>query len=201
VTGRERAGTVDDMARRLRVAPPGGLFHVFARGVEKRTIFQSVTDYLAFLALLDQVVRCYDWRCRFYCLMGNHFHLFVATAKQTLSEGMQHLSGCYAQRFNRRYGRKGHLFEDRFGSVMIETDSQLRELFRYLALNPVRAGFCDAPEDWRWSSYAATIGLEPPRFLDIDPVLGLFANDRRVAQQVLAAFVAEGIALDKTRAA
>jgi putative transposase len=164
-------------------------------------IFRSVTDYFAFLTLLDQVVRCYEWRCRFYCLMGNHFHLFLATPKQTLSEGMQHLSGCYAQGFNRRHGRKGHLFEDRFGSVVIESDGHLRELLHYLALNPVRAGLCASPEEWRWSSYAATIGLEPPpRFLDVDSVIGLFGTERRVAQEVLAAFVAEGVVLSKRRA-
>jgi REP-associated tyrosine transposase len=182
------------MARRLRIAPAGGIFHLTMRGVDRKIVFRSATDHFAFLSILDQTVRCYEWSCRFYCLMGNHFHLLVETPKPTLSEGMQHLNGCYAQGFNRRHGRKGHLFEDRFGSVLIETDGHLLELLRYVALNPVRAGLCALPEEWRWSSFSATAGLEPaPRFLDVDPVIGLFGVDRRAAQQAFAAFVAEGM--------
>jgi putative transposase len=188
------------MARRLRIAPAGGLFHVTVRGVDRRLIFQSATDYIAFLSLLDQAVVCYEWRCRFYCLMGNHFHLFVVTPKPTLSQGMQHLNGCYAQGFNHRHGRRGPLFEDRFGSLRIESDRHLLELLRYLALNPVRAGLCASPEDWRWSSFSATVGLEPvPRFLDIDPVLGLFGANRRAAQQAFRTFVDEGRVLSRLR--
>lgn len=186
------------MARGPRIAPAGGLFHVTIRGVERRLIFQAVTDHLSFLKLLDQTVRCYEWRCRSYCLMGNHFHLLLFTPQQTLSEGMQFLNGTYAQWFNRRYSRKGHLFEERFGSASIESDAHLLETLRYVALNPVRAGLCEAPEDWRWSSFAATAGLEPAlRLLDIEPVLGLFGRDRRAAERAFVAFVAEGAEMSR----
>jgi REP element-mobilizing transposase RayT len=128
-------------------------------------------------------VETYDWLCKSYCLMGTHYHLVVQTPDANLSEGMQLLNGRYAQRFNGRHGRRGHLFGERFYSVHVESDSHLFAALRYVARNPVEAGLCAAPEGWRWSSFRATAGLEPaPRFLDLDGVLGLFGVRRQAAR-------------------
>jgi hypothetical protein len=103
---------------------------------------------------------------------------------------MQHLCGTYAQWFNWKYGRRGHLFGRRFGSVHIVKDSHLLEAHRYVALNPVRAGLCRGPESWRWGSFRALAGLEvAPPFLDAKAVLELFALRRSLAQRSFGRFV------------
>jgi hypothetical protein len=103
---------------------------------------------------------------------------------------MQHLCGVYAQWFNWKYGRRGHLFGRRFGSVHIVSDEHLFEAHRYVALNPVRAGLCARPELWRWGSLRSLVGLEdPPPFLDVAGTLGLFAPRQALAQTALSRFV------------
>jgi putative transposase len=115
-------------------------------------LYDEVADRHRFLELLAEVVARYEWRCDAYCLMGTHFHLILYTVKPTLSAGMRRLSGAYAQWFNWKYSRHGHLFAGRFSSRHITEDAHLLEAHRYVALNPVRAEHCDDPADWRWSS-------------------------------------------------
>jgi len=126
--------------------------------------------------------------------MDNHFHLLIETPKPNLSMGMRQLNGVYTQRFNRRYKRVGHLFQGRFKSILIEQDSYLLELCRYIVLNPVRANMVASLDEYPWSSYRATVGSSPiPSGLTIDWVLEQFAKTRVVARKRYAAFVAEGI--------
>jgi putative transposase len=125
-----------------------------------------------------------------FCLMGTHFHLLLRTPAANLSRGMQHLCGTYAQWFNWKYGRRGHLFGRRFGSVEILDEDHLLNAHRYVALNPVRAGICDRPESWRWGSYRALLGLEPsPGFLDVSAVLDLFSVETATARAGFRQFV------------
>jgi hypothetical protein len=125
--------------------------------------------------------------------MGNHYHLVVETPHADISSGMQELNGRYAQRFNRRYARRGHLFEERFHSVLVEEEGHALSLCRYVVLNPVRAGLCLRPGDWRWSSYAATAGDTPqPAFLSTAWVLGQLADDAPRARVLYRALVADG---------
>ncbi len=106
---------------------------------------------------------------------------------------MQHFQSRYAQRFNKRHGRVGHLFQGRFKSVIVEREAYLLELCRYIVLNPVRAGIVERPEDYRWSSYRAKIGLEkPPEWLCMDS-LALFGSDAKTARQEYKAFVEAAI--------
>jgi putative transposase len=140
-------------------------------------IFESDRDWRAYVGILGDVVREYEWICHGYCLMPNHTHLLLEVPAETLSLGMQQLSWRYAIRFNVRYGHTGHLFERRYWSAAVERDAHLLYLHRYLARNPVRAGLCDSPGDWPWSSYAAA--LEPsPRtaFVAVQRVLELFGS-------------------------
>jgi putative transposase len=174
---------------------PGGIYHVITSAVDEcPAAFRKDGDRLHFLQLLEHVVSRYRWLCQAYCLLGTHYHLLVQTPEPDLSRGMQRLNGGYAQGFNRRYERRGHLFGDRFYSVAVKSDGHLLELSRYIALNPVRAGLCARPEQWEWSSYAATIGLRAPvSFLDRDGVLARFGRTGNVAQSRLRAFVEEGL--------
>jgi REP element-mobilizing transposase RayT len=192
-----RARTVDRVTRPLRIEYPDAVYHVMARGHERDLIFLDRADREAFLALLENVVLRYGWLVHAYCLMGNHYHLVVETPKPNLALGMRQLNGVYAQRFNRRHGRVGHLLQGRYKAVVIEKEDQLLVTSRYVVLNPVRARVCNAPEDWEWSSYAPTAGLTAvPSFLHVDALLGEFAHERGAAQRAYRRFVAAGLADD-----
>jgi REP-associated tyrosine transposase len=125
---------------------------VYARGNAQQAIYRDDTDRLIYLRLLGVVVGVTDWRCLAYCLMDNHVHLLVETPRPNLGVGMQDLHGSYGRRFNDRHGRSGHVFQGRFGAKRVTRDAQLWTTVRYIALNPVRAGLCTDPRQWRWSS-------------------------------------------------
>ena len=140
------------------------------------------------------MVERYAWICHAYVVMDNHLHLLVETPLPTLSRGMRQLNGLYAQWFNRRHNRTGHVFGGRFKSISVGGDAQFLETARYIVLNPLRTSRPRHFTDWRWSSYQATAGLRPrPRFLTTDGILGMFDDDRSVAQRRYVDFVAEGI--------
>lgn len=187
------------LRRRRRVARPprleiaGGTYHVTARGNERAAIVRNSTDRRAFLELLGSVREEYGWRVLSYCLMNNHYHLLVQTAVPNLSRGMRQLNGVYAQWFNRRYRRVGHLFQGRYGARLVQRDEHLLAAVRYIVMNPVSAGLCLDPNAWGWSSHRATLGLDPPGLVDIETVLSYFAADRARAREMYSAHV-EGAA-------
>jgi putative transposase len=165
------------MARPLRVEYAGALHHVTSRGNEQRKIFHSNRDREKFLEYLGQAVKRFGWLVSAWVLMTNHFHLVVETPEPNLSRGMQWLNGTYAAWFNKRHRRSGHLFQGRFHSVLVEKQSYFAEVIRYVVLNPVRANMVQRPEDYRWSSYRATAGLEKaPAWFDVDHVLAVFGD-------------------------
>lgn len=170
------------------------MYHVTTRGNNRDRIFRDADDRLCFLARLEAVVRRYAWICHAYCLMGNHIHLIVALREETLAVGMQQLQCRYARQYNRRYGRSGHVFGNRYYSLVVENDAHLLELCRYVVLNPVRAGTCTSPEEWPWSSYRAMVGLAPrPAFLTVDWLLAQFGRDEEEARREYARFVNQGL--------
>ena len=140
------------MPRILRTTLPDGYFHVYARGVADTPVFVDTEDRLSFLSLLLAVRRRYGWRLDTLCLMTTHYHFVLESARDRLSAGMQWLNSVYAQNFNRRYARRGHLFGGRFGSRVIEDEEYLRAVCDYVLLNPVRAGLCERASDWPWSA-------------------------------------------------
>ena len=144
------------MARQLRLQFPGAVYHLTSRGNAGQAIYLDDDDRARFLDLLGREVEQQRWRCHAYCLMDNHYHLLVETPEANLSRGMGRLNMAYAQGFNRRHERAGHLFQGRYKAIVVEKDSHLLELCRYLVLNPVRAGLVDSPMAWPWSSYRAT---------------------------------------------
>ncbi|MBM3677304.1 MAG: transposase [Actinobacteria bacterium] len=139
------------MARRARSLLPDGTFHVTARGVERRRIFLQQRDYLKYARLLAEVAEQHRWTVHAVCLMPNHVHLVVTCTRQDLSDGMRRLNGLYAAWFNYMHGRWGHLFGSRFWCAPIMDESQLETTWTYVLYNPVRAGLCEHPSEWRWS--------------------------------------------------
>jgi REP-associated tyrosine transposase len=142
------------MPRLPRSALPDGIYHVTSRGAGQAAIFLDDLDRVAFMHLLRRTVRKFNWDCHAYCLMTNHYHLVVETRTPLLSAGMHRLNGIYAQQFNDRLERAGHLFESRFSSRLVGREAHLANACRYVLDNPVRAGICTRAEDWPWSSAA-----------------------------------------------
>lgn len=177
------------MSRPLRLEHPGAVWHVTSRGNEKREVFRDDADRETWLGLLGRVVVVFSWRLHAYVLMGNHYHLVVETPIPSLSRGMRHLNGVYTQAFNRRHERVGHLFQGRFKAILVEKESHLLELLRYVVLNPVRAGLVRSPREWAWSSYRATAGeAQAPAWLETAWSLGQFGG----SEQRYREFVGEG---------
>ncbi len=167
------------MARPLRTEFAGALYHVIARGNARQDIFLSDADRENFLELLHRACDRYQWFCHAFCLMSNHYHLLIEIQAATLSKGMKYINGGYTQNFNRRHKRVGHVFQGRFKGILVEKDSHLLELSRYIVLNPVRAEMVRSAQDWPRSSYRATAGLAaPPPSLTTDWILGNFGSQR-----------------------
>ena len=139
------------MARQPRHLLGDGIFHITARGVARMTIYRDEDDYTWFLQLLGTVMPRFAWQRHAYCLMPNHYHLVLKATLNDLSRGMQRLNGLYAQGFNQRYDRTGHLFQDRFGARMIDSEDYLEDACEYVINNPVRAELCATASEWPWS--------------------------------------------------
>ncbi|MDF0676365.1 MAG: transposase [Nitrospira sp.] len=182
------------MARPLRIEFSGALYHVTTRGNARQDIFLDDEDRHRFLGVLAHVVSRFHLRLHAYCLMDNHFHLVVETPKANLSKAMRQLNGVYTQSFNRRHGRVGHVSQGRFKAIVVDRDSYLLELCRYVVLNPVRVRRTRKAGTYFWSSHQATAGLVPvPSWLTVDWLLSQFGHQRAAAQRKYRAFVAEGI--------
>ena len=178
------------MARPLRIEFAGALYHVTARGNEKRPVFRSDADRLKFLDFLAIAVKRFNWSLTAWVLMSNHFHLVVQTREANISRGMQWLNGTYASWFNKRHKRCGHLFQGRFKGILVEEASYFAEVIRYVVLNPVRAGMVAHPEDYRWSSFRTTAGIEAaPAWLDVASVHALFQRNDATSAEIYQEFV------------
>ena len=182
------------MARPLRIEYPGAVYHITSRGNEKKAVFKDQQDRELFLKILDQVNKRYHWLCHAYCLMDNHYHLLIETPDGNLSLGMRQLNGVYTQAYNKRRTRCGHLFQGRYRAILIQKDSHLLEVCRYVVLNPVRASIVKRPDDWVWSSYNATVGKEKGvPCLTRDWILGQFSKTIAKAEKEYHLFVKVGI--------
>jgi REP element-mobilizing transposase RayT len=178
------------MSRPLRVEREGALWHVTSRGVERREIFRDRNDRATFIEFLAETVTEAQWRLHAYVLMQNHYHLLVETPKCTLTQGAKLLNESYARHFNWRYERVGHLYQGRFKSICVESDGHLRNMLRYIVLNPVRCGAVASAGDFEWSNYRATAGIiATPQWLEVDWTLAQFHEDQQVARVMYAEFV------------
>ena len=127
------------MSRPLRLEFPGALYHITSRGDRRENIYEDDIDRKKFLTVFASVITQFNWHCYAYCLMDNHYHLLVQTADSNLSKGMRQLNGVYTQAYNRRHNKTGHLFQGRYKAILVDEDSYLLELSRYIVLNPVKA--------------------------------------------------------------
>lgn len=181
------------MTRPLRLQFAGALYHLTARGDRQESIFEDDQDRLVFLDLLAKEVLQQGWVLYAFCLMGNHYHLLLETPEPNLVQGMRRLNGVYTQAFNRRHNRVGHVLQGRYKSILVDKDAYLRELCRYVVLNPVRAGLVASVEDWHWSSYLPTAGRMPcPPWLNAAAALGWF-GEGAAARRAYQRFVAQGL--------
>lgn len=184
------------MARPLRIELSGGLYHVTSRGDRREDIYLDDVDRSNWVTLFGHVCKRFNWVCHAYCLMDNHYHIVVETAEANLSKGMRQLNGVYTQNFNRRHNRVGHVYQGRYTAILVDKDSYLLELSRYVVLNPVRSGEVKAVEQWSWSSYSAMTGKsDRPDWLQTDWVLGQFGKQRKRAIAAYIDFVHAGMKL------
>lgn len=141
------------MSRPLRIEFPGAWYHVMNRGRRRENIFSTPEDYQTFIKVLQGAADLWGLKIATYCLMSNHYHLLVQTPDANLARGMRHINGIYTQRFNRRRKLDGQLFRGRYKSILIEEDSHLLEVLRYIHRNPLRAGLIKDLKDFPWSSH------------------------------------------------
>lgn len=182
------------MARQLRIEHPGGFYHVYSRGNQKQTIFLSDEDRYYFLKVLGDANMKFGVRFHAYCLMPNHYHLFIETYFGGLSKAMHLVNTTYTVYVNKKHARCGHLFQGRFRSILIEADAYACELSRYIHLNPVRAGIVSQPEDYLWSSYRDYLGIRRPSpWLDTSFILRSSANHPEDGRRCYAEYVRGGI--------
>ena len=188
----DRLGHAGRVPRHPRIELEGATYHVTQHGVDDRKIFRDDADREKFLTLFEDEVRRSRWTCLAYSLMSTHYHVLIRLEKPTLSSGFQRLNGRYAQAFNHRHARRGHLFERRFRDVIVESDAHRYEATRYIHLNAIRANMCESPEAHVWSDYGSTIGLVPQDPI-VDPrvALELFGDRLDMARKSYMAFVAE----------
>ena len=156
------------MPRLPRGKLDAGLYHVYTRSPGKVPFYHDDVDRTDFCNRLSACVAAERVRCLAFALLTTHYHLIVEVGTDCLQPAMKWLNGTYAQRFNKRHARWGHLCGSRYSAVAIHSERQLRRAFRYVALNPVRAGLCALPQAWQWSSYAGTAGHSPVVFRFVD---------------------------------
>ncbi|HWW70245.1 MAG TPA: transposase [Duganella sp.] len=184
------------MNRPLRIEFPGALYHITSRGDRKVDIYLDDTDRAVWLQTLGDVCAQSNYVVHAFCQMTNHYHLLLETIDGNLSDGMRQLNGVYSQYFNRRHALVGHVFQGRYKAILVQKESYLLELARYIVLNPVRAKLVSDAANWPWSSYTLTMGAaSPPAWLDTSFTLKKFGDTAADAIAAYRQFVLDGIGL------
>jgi len=188
------------MPRQARLDAPGALHHVMGRGIEGISIFRSDEDREDFLKRLESLYEGEALSVHAWALLDNHFHLLIRTRKQGISDAMRKLLTGYVVRFNRRYGRYGHLFQNRYKSILCEEDPYLLELTRYIHLNPIRTGVVKTMKGlaaYPWTGHAVILGRVKREWQDVDTVLAYFGKRRGEAVRKYERYVSEGVKVGK----
>jgi putative transposase len=179
--------------RRGRIEAPGAIHHVVAQGNNRGAVALDDIDRVSLLRRLAREVSRHAWRCHAYCLMDTHLHALVETPEPNLGPGIGRLLGGHAHWFNGRHSREGHVFTSSFYSQPIQRDEHFVAASVYVVVNPVAAGLCTHPADWRWSSYAASAG-DVESFVSTDLLLGMLARDHDQARARYRRLVEEAVA-------
>jgi REP element-mobilizing transposase RayT len=168
------------MSRSWRIEYEGALYHLLSRGNEGKDIFDDDRDRVIFLDTVGEMSERFEMSVYAYVLMRNHYHLMVRTERANLKKAMHWFGTTYTQRFNIRHSRKGHLFQGRYKSILVQNDAYLLQLSCYIHRNPLRAGFVKRLADYRWSSYLAyAYGQRAPDWLQTELILSLFNGEDR----------------------
>ena len=173
-----------DMARPLRIEYPGAWYHVMNRGLNRRLIYSDQEDYSSFLETLGEACSLFNVGAGAYCLMPNHYHVLIHTPEGNLSRFMRHLNGVYTQRYNKKHKRDGPLFRGRFKGILVQEDSYLLQVVKYIHRNPVKAGLTDSLKGFVWSSHKYFVAWQSktiPEWLEADYILGHFSERRAQA--------------------
>ncbi|VAX27568.1 hypothetical protein MNBD_NITROSPIRAE02-242 [hydrothermal vent metagenome] len=185
------------MARPLRLSFENAVYHITARGNRKENIFYGDDDRRIFLDKTGEVCDKYSFVCYAYCLMDNHYHLFIKTPLANISEGMHYLNASYTNWFKAKHKVVGVVFQGRYKSIVVEEDSYAVQLSAYIHTNPVRAGMVNNPGEYRWSSYPEYIGKRRPvARLDTEFILKQFDKDPRRAQKKYENYVLKNLYME-----
>ena len=180
------------MVRKPRIHYPGAFYHVILHGNGGQEIFYSKADRSRFYLLLQEGIERYGHRFHAFCLMTNHLHLVVQVGDMPLAKILQNISFRYTRYINKKKKRNGHLFQGRYKAILIDADSYLLELVRYIHNNPLRTGLVNKPEQYQWSSHRAYLDKETVTWLTTDFVLSQFAKNEKKARQQFQAFCLKG---------
>lgn len=184
------------MPRQARLDLPGYLYHVIARGLDRRPIFTDSVDRVDFLSRIEKANEHVPVQILAWALMTNHFHFLIRPGAQGLAPFMRRLMTGYAVAFNRRHKRFGYLFQNRFKSILCEEGPYFLELVRYIHLNPVRAGLVtdiDALANYRWCGHGPLLGSKGPAWQNTREVLNLFSSDPVQARRQYGSFLRDGL--------
>ena len=188
------------MPRQARIDAPGAIHHIICRGIERRKIFLDDTDRDNFVSRLGSVLQKTSTPCYAWTLIPNHFHLLLKTGSTPIATVMERLLTGYASEFNRRHNRHGHLFQNRYKSILCQTDQYLLELVRYIHLNPLRARVVASVEGvryYRYCGHARLMGDDTATWQTTVEVLSRFDGDLEVAQRKYESYLAEGVAMGR----
>ena len=176
------------MPRPLRIEYAGAWYHVMNRGINRMRIFSSDEHRQIFLNLLIEISLLFEVEIHSYCLMDNHYHLLLQTPHPNLGKAMRHLSGLYTLRYNRSVSRDGPLFRGRYKAILIEEDTYLLKVSRYIHLNPIEAKIVEHPANFKWSSYNDYVNAKKSNWVHTSSILNFFGHEKNYAE-----FVSEGI--------
>ncbi len=180
------------MSRPLRIEYDGAWYHVMNRARKGKKLFSSREDYLCFYELLQETAEMFNFRISAYCFMSTHYHLLVQTPDGNLSRCMRHINGVYTQRYNIRHGCDGTLFRGRYKSILIDADSYLLQVVRYIHRNPLRANLVKKIDDFKWSSHNGYISnAKKWDWLNKEFILSLFSPVKSKQRAKYRAFIAE----------
>lgn len=182
------------MTRPLRLAFPGAIYHVTSRGNRRQNIYRNDVDRQVWLSILGRVCARHNWKVHAFCQMTNHHHLLIETIDPTIAQGMQQLNGHYSRYFNKRHELAGHVFQGRYHAILVDRQSYLLEVSRYVVLNPLRAGIVQSIDEWPWSSFFyCSDDTHAPFWLEREWLLGHFGHPRAHAVTRYRNFILAGI--------
>jgi len=179
------------MSRPLRIEYPDAWYHVMNRGRRHESIFEEKSDYSAFLELLQETIEIFHIKIAAFCLMKNHYHLLIQTPEANISRSMRHINSVYTQRFNKAHGYDGQLFRGRYKSILVDTDSYLLQVMRYIHRNPISAGLIETL-NYPWSSHKAYLSVAKKwDWVNSDQILKMLSRTKSLQKDVYRDFVNE----------